>query len=418
MTDSLPEAAHSDIMGGSTAAQRIYCPRSYLLEKPLPKMPESDYAKEGTGLHSCIEYAVPLDVSKDLYDELVGQLFDGIEITSEHVENKIIPALDAFDEICQAHGGCVEYMLEVKGSLDPAIPGAFGTVDMIARMADGTILILDWKFGDGVPVSVKANMQLGFYAGCALYSDDPLVQDLIFGEGHDPDTIGDTPVNFEFAIVQPRRGHGGPCYDTWATTSDWVEDFIDLAAEAYEKAQQPDAPIQAGSHCRWCSAQTGCEAKNKVVGEALTQAPASMDAVSMAAALKRADELESWLKAVRKRAHHELETGADIPGYKLVNKRSSRVYNDKAKAARALTRLLKTAEAHKPREVISPAQAEKKIGKKRYDKIMSKYVSYVSSGNTMVPDSDKREAVNTVLDTLSENAKNVLTKKGTLFSKK
>lgn len=416
MTDNLPEAAHSDVMGGSTAAQRIYCPGSYLLEKPLPATPESDYAKEGTALHSCIEYALPLDREIDLYEALVGEEFNGVEITAEHIENKIIPALEAFDEICDQHGGCDEYMLEVKGSLDPMVPGAFGTVDLLARMSDGVVLNLDWKFGDGVPVSVKANMQLGFYAGCALYNQDEAVEALVYGKEDGVDTVG--PVNFEFAIVQPRRGHGGPCYDTWATTSDWVEDFIDLAAEAYEKAMKPNAPIKTGSHCRWCDAKAVCPALTKVVGEALTQAPETMDAISFSAALKKADEVEAWLKEVRKRAHSELEAGADIPGYKLVNKRASRVYNDKEKAARALTRILKTAEAHKPREVISPAQAEKKLGKKIYTKIMSKYVSYVSSGNTLVPDTDKREAVNTVLDITDETTKNVFTKKSSLFISK
>ena len=81
MTDNLPE--HSDVMGGSTAAQRIYCPGSYMLEKEVSKEVESSYAKEGTALHHCMEHVLnELEIDADLHDELVGKTFYGIEITA------------------------------------------------------------------------------------------------------------------------------------------------------------------------------------------------------------------------------------------------------------------------------------------------------------------------------------------------
>ena len=417
MTDNLPE--HSDVMGGSTAAQRIYCPGSYMLEKEVSKEVESSYAKEGTALHHCMEHVLnELEIDADLHDELVGKTFYGIEITAEHVDNKIIPALDAFDEICEKYGGLVGLMVEVKGTLEPMVPGAFGTVDVLAKMYDGTLLVLDWKFGDGVPVSVIANLQLAFYAGCALYNKDDAVRKLIYGD--DPDT-GKTPTmadfSIVFAIVQPRRGVAAPHYAVWETNSQWIGLFIRIAKDAYDQAMKPNAQLQTGSHCRWCRAVT-CPLKNKQIGEALTKKPESMDVISLAGALKTADELESWIKKVRARGHAELDNGVPIPGRKLVAKRSSRVYNDKKKAEGVLVRQLKTAKAYEPRVLISPAQAQKKLGKDKYERLVSKHVSFVSSGTTMVAASDKRQAVDKSLDTLDETAKNVVAQESALFKKK
>ena len=51
MTNIQP-TAHSSIVGGSTAHRRLNCPRSYALEKLLPKDKGSIYAREGTALHA------------------------------------------------------------------------------------------------------------------------------------------------------------------------------------------------------------------------------------------------------------------------------------------------------------------------------------------------------------------------------
>ena len=60
-THETPEE-HSDVVGGSTAARRIGCPRSYALEKLVPPDPGSSYAREGTALHEMM--AIILDKDK------------------------------------------------------------------------------------------------------------------------------------------------------------------------------------------------------------------------------------------------------------------------------------------------------------------------------------------------------------------
>lgn len=395
----MTDTKHSSVMGGSTAAQRIYCPGSYQLEQKVPKNDkDSDYAAEGTALHEATEYML-LELSMDANPvELIGMVFNEITITEEMVDNKIRPALGALKEIMAKYGEGepLDYLVEFTGSLDSVIPGAFGTIDLLGRFKSGKVLALDWKFGDGVPVSVEGNMQLGFYAGCAMYTkDDEDINDLL-PDGH---------IDFIFAIVQPRRGHDGPCYEVWETDSDWVEDFLDLAEKAYHETQKPDAPVKTGSHCRWCRAQPICPAKQKQIGVAVSTPLTAIDPVTLGKYLAVADQVESWAKSVRKMAHKALEDGSVVPGYKLVPKRAQRVYNDEEKARGVLVRQLKTEAAHQPRKLITPAQAEKALGKAKYTKLLEKYVSKVSSGNTMAPDKDSRPDVSDTLTQLGSVGK-------------
>ena len=58
-TNHLTPEEHSDIVGGSTAARRIGCPRSYALEQLVPKDDRgSEYAREGTALHELMAMAL------------------------------------------------------------------------------------------------------------------------------------------------------------------------------------------------------------------------------------------------------------------------------------------------------------------------------------------------------------------------
>lgn len=385
---------HSDIMGGSTAAQRIHCPGSYQLQKDTPRV-TSEYAEEGTALHHAIEYYLLKLPEGASPAQLVGMVFNNITITDEHIKSKIQPALDAFKEICDHYGGGLDFMVEVKGSLSEIIPGAFGTIDILGRFPNGKLLVLDWKFGDGIPVKPEANMQLAFYAACALYTDDPEITDLVGVDGLD----------IVFAIVQPRRGVDGDCYDTWETTDEWVEDFIDQAKEAYTQAIGDSPPLKTGDHCRWCRAQTVCPEKNKQIGAAVSAPPSVTDAVTLSKQLQVANELESWIKEVRKIALADLKNGVKIPGWKLVPKRAQRQYTDKKKAEGLLCRKLKVAGAYQERKLISPAQAEIKLGKEYYNKYMAKYVAKVSSGDTMAPDTDSRPDVSDPLTQLGSATK-------------
>lgn len=385
MTDQLPE--HSDTLGGSTASRRIHCPGSHALEAAVPKPKRaSDSAERGTGLHMAMEDLL-LNCEGEPVNCQEGIEYNGILIDQQLIDEKLQPAMTALDEIIVAAGGDMDFMIEVKGSLNSIIPGAFGTVDILGKGADKRLWVIDWKFGDGVKVSPVENFQMAFYAACALYDEDPEVREMV---GNDEQAL-----DIVFVIVQPRPGRDEPVWEMWETDDMWVEKFLDLAVAANDAMLKPNAPLAMGEWCRFCRAKTDCPLQNSQAVSVLenTVAPVNMDAITMADWLGKAEQIEQFIKELREHVHTELERGVKIPGYKVVNKQGRRVYNDVDKATALLVRQLKTEEAHKPREAISPAQAEKKLGKTKYNKLMSKYVSMVSSGTTIALATDKRQDV-------------------------
>jgi hypothetical protein len=106
--------------------------------------------------------------------------------------------------------------------------------------------------------------------------------------------------------------------------------------------------------------------------------------------------MEPWIKAVRKLAHETLERGDGIKGYKLVQKRATRVWADPKAVERRLIGFnkLKTDDCFK-KELKSPAQIEKlcKAHDVNFTRLIGDMVSAVSSGTTLAPESDSRPPV-------------------------
>jgi len=89
-------AQHSTIVGGSTAKRVINCPGSVALVQQVPPKPSSSYADEGTLLHNVI--ATILETNKSARDFL-GTMHNGIELTEDRLERKLLPALAVLEEI-------------------------------------------------------------------------------------------------------------------------------------------------------------------------------------------------------------------------------------------------------------------------------------------------------------------------------
>ena len=87
---------HSKIVGGSTAKRVIACPGSVALVDTVPPKPSSSYADEGTLLHDTIATILERDI--DPYS-MVGTAYEKTVLTEALVDDKLIPALRALDEI-------------------------------------------------------------------------------------------------------------------------------------------------------------------------------------------------------------------------------------------------------------------------------------------------------------------------------
>jgi hypothetical protein len=109
--------------------------------------------------------------------------------------------------------------------------------------------------------------------------------------------------------------------------------------------------------------------------------------------LKNADLLEDWIKDLRGLALQLLEKDMPVPGYKLVAKRGTRQWTNETKALEALHDMgVPRGELLKPEELLSPAQMEKVL-KKRKMALPDDLVVSVSSGTTLASEDDPRPAV-------------------------
>lgn len=428
-------SAHSSLVGGSSAGKRIACPASYKMEQKLPdsaRSSSSDYADEGSACHAAMADILENDLDAE---SVLGKTYEGYEnfpITEKLLKDAIAPCVDFFDELCddaEAEGG-LRYLVEKQCELR-TIPNAFGTSDLIAR-TDKRSVILDWKFGAGVPVfawyedeqpdgSVKVvpNAQLCFYAKAALFSFPEMF------EKDDPDW------RIEIIIAQPRL-RDGQLFDRHTITLRDLEDFHRKLLAAVAEAKSDTPRMRRGEHCRFATCKAICPEWTKPVfdmdklgtqlaktsvkaldGEILPPAAANAWGDTYSQMLQLADLVEPLIKEWRGQAHQFMESGGKVPLYKLVPKRATEKYvgDDKALLAAnmAVEKGAAVADVFEPKTVKSPAQLravleplmEGKTKKEREaaaKKEIAAYTASVSSGTTLAPEDDRRESVITTGD--------------------
>jgi hypothetical protein len=105
--------------------------------------------------------------------------------------------------------------------------------------------------------------------------------------------------------------------------------------------------------------------------------------------LNACDRLDTWIKEVRKFALNRLNSGVQIEGWKLVEKRAQRVWVDSTLVATEARKKFGDVPILDVK-LKSPAQLEKILKDKKW---VAERVKRESSGWTMVPDSDKRQAI-------------------------
>jgi len=359
--------------GGSTAARTINCPAWVGLSKQIPPSPSSDAAMTGTMLHTVGEKMV-LD---DLYDpEIdVGQVIDDVELTRDHVIQKLYPALDAVAELEDDYE--VEFETEVLMEMSE---DTGGTADLIGLNAGtNTFVMADFKFGDGYLVYPTDNQQLLFYTMLAVSH-----YDFDFN----------TNTRIIMAIIQPSE-RKEQVLEVWETDFQTVQKFIKTFNDRYKVAKNRKSQPAAGSHCSYCPAEAVCPAKTGAAQKALRLPAKSMELEQLNEAMQIVNQVESWVKAVRKMAHEQAEEGVNIAGFKLVQKRAMRVWYEPTAISHKVKMMKKLrAEDYMEMKLMSPAKLEKVCKAKDVDfKQFSSYISSVSHGTTLVADSDKRPAI-------------------------
>jgi hypothetical protein len=376
--------AHSKL-GASASERWMNCPGSIRMSEGIPST-TSDFAKEGTVAHEVAE--ILLREFKKVPKEI-----SGIEVTDEMVEHCQTYVDYVWSRIESGEGALTE--IEQKFHLAELHPQFFGTADCVIYKPDEKrLIVIDFKYGRGIPVEVKNNPQLRYYAlGAAMRKHNYGVNVV------------------EMVIVQPRCPHpDGPIRSEEISAMELVDWSADLVAAARRTAE-PDAPLNPGDWCKFCPAQATCPAREK---QALEQAQADFaddgtlylsnpDTLPLKALwdkLAYVDQIEDWCRSVRTMAHHEAEAGRCDPRYKLVATRPTSKFKDNEIAEEWLIEQgCDKDELYTAPELKTPAQCRQVlrqavgISDAKAKKLIAEIVETKSSGTVLAPIDDPRPRV-------------------------
>lgn len=368
-------------LGASAAYRWLACPGSVKLSANIPRK-DTEYSKEGTAAHALAELAfnAHLDPSNWL-----NEVVETVRVSENMVEAVRVYVEFLRDLEVQGYELMLEHRFDLS-KLNPPAP-MFGTSDCVAyHKGERKLIVADYKHGAGVAVDVDDSPQLKYYGLGALLQMSPMNR---------VETV-------ELIIVQPRAQHSGGPIRRWECDASHLLDFGGELVEGAHKTMRDDAPLAAGKHCRFCPAQPMCPELHKqtqlIAVDEFSSSPLMdprlLTPAQLGDILEKADLVEDWLRSVRQHVQSQLESGSNVPGWKLVPKRATRVWVDQER----VVEYLKQKECLDTEEIFelkmkSPAAIEKIVGKKN---LPADLVSAVSSGYTLAPTSDPRPAVTNV----------------------
>lgn len=371
-------------LSASGSSRWLMCTPSAVLETEFPDS-TSEATQEGTLAHNIGELIIRNKVGrvssaavKDCMKNFAKSKFYNPELL-EYATDYAAYVVSEFEK---SKLKTPDAILEVEARLDMTdfIPEGFGTGDAVI-IADGTLRIIDLKYGKGVSVSCVENKQMMLYALGALKAYDFL---------YDIQRV-------EMTIYQPRLSN----ISTWGidveNLRNWAEGFLKPRAELAFKGEGDFVP---GDHCKFCRAKNECRAladeNMKVFDQFAGKNPALLTDEEMVVIIEKADDINSWAKLMRKYALDQaVNNNKAWPGYKLVEGKSDRAFTDEEKVAEVLSlEGFKDEQIYKPKTLYGITELEKVVGKKNFNPLLGEFITKPSGKPTLAPIADPRPEFN------------------------
>lgn len=359
------DRAHA-LLSASSAHRWLECPASAVAAEAYPQQ-ETEFTREGTLAHEVAE----IIASGDLPDP---------ESTTEEITREMIECAEAYSDYILEHtkSDHAHVLLERRVDFSPWVPDGFGTCDCIILDGD-TMIVIDYKYGVGVPVSAKDNPQLKLYALGAL-NDYGLAFDV---------------TKIEMHIFQPRINNVSVDTCTVDELMEWAEKVVKPTAA---KAAQGKGGYKAGEHCRFCPHGGKCRTLSKhctefVETHDLRVGVPKLAPFEVAEVLAMEPVIALWLKKVKEAALNTMLSGGSVPGYKVVEgKLGNRKWTDEQQVAEALKGAGYGLDEITETKLLSPAAMDKAIGKKKVAELLTTLIERSPGAPTIAPEKDPKPA--------------------------
>ena len=201
-------------------------------------------------------------------------------------------------------------------------------------------------------------------------------------------------------IFQPRRDN----ISTWSCSKkDLLAWANEVLAPTASLAYEGKGEFKAGDHCQFCKAKATCRKRaefNLEMAKYDFEMPATLDETEIAAILPRIDQLISWGNDLKDYALEQAQTGVHYEGFKVVEGRSNRKYTDEAIVAETVS-----AAGYEPYEkkLLGITAMSSLLGKKKFEALLGDLIYKPPGKPALVPESDKRPAMNTAADDFNDN---------------
>lgn len=275
-----------------------------------------------------------------------------------------------------------QLLVETRLDFGSYVPEAFGTADAII-IADGTIEVIDFKYGKGVKVSAYENPQMMIYALGTMKA---------FGFEYNIGAV-------KMTIVQPRIDNLSEYTISATELQGWADNVLKPKAATAYKGNGPQMP---GAWCQFCKVKSCCRALASYCRETAESAldPRLLSPSELGGEiLPKLSVIKTWLSGVEDYALQQALSGVQLPGWKIVEGRSNRKITDTEAVAAALGEEgYTTTEIYKPQELRTITELEKLVGKKTFAAIAGEWIDKPAGKPTLAPESDKRPAIDPVAE--------------------
>jgi hypothetical protein len=371
-------------LSASASHRWLACPPSAKLCANIPDQ-TSEYAMQGTDCHELCAYLVEkaLGINTEDPTEKLSYYDSEMQNCAEEYRNYVLKQIEEARQYCKDP----QVMIEQRLDFSRWVENGFGTGDCVI-VADEILHVIDYKHGLGVLVSAGdeqhgGNSQMMCYALGALEAFDDL---------YDIQKI-------KMTIFQPRRDNISTYTITKEALLTWATEILVPTAQL---AYLGEGEFNAGDHCQFCRVKATCRKRaeyNLELAKYDFEMPVTLEDAEIAAILSRIDQLLSWGNDVKEYALKQAQAGVHFDGGKMVEGRSNRKYTDEATVA-----LTVNDAGYDPYEkkLLGITAMTTLLGKKKFEELLGALIYKPPGKPALVPESDKRPAINTAQDDFNE----------------